>query len=98
MAGVDVIQVVGGARLAGEVHVVGAKNSALKLMAASLLADGVYELANVPDLVDVSDVGDDGLRLVTADVVEGLVDPPLQPALGVQRRSPVADQDEHNRQ
>ena len=44
--------------LSGRIDVPGAKNSALKLMAASLLADGVYELANVPDLVDVSIMGD----------------------------------------
>src|SRR2546421_43588 len=40
MAGVDVIRIVGGARLNGEVTVGGAKNSALKLMAAALLAPG----------------------------------------------------------
>jgi UDP-N-acetylglucosamine 1-carboxyvinyltransferase len=40
--------------LAGEVHVPGAKNSVLKLMAASILADGRYEITNVPDIVDVS--------------------------------------------
>ena len=46
--------VTGGSRLSGEVAVAGAKNSVLKLMAASLLADGTYEIANVPDIVDVS--------------------------------------------
>jgi UDP-N-acetylglucosamine 1-carboxyvinyltransferase len=40
--------------LSGEVFVPGAKNSVLKLMAASLLADGTYEIANVPDIVDVA--------------------------------------------
>ena len=40
MARVDVIRVKGGARLAGDVTVVGAKNSALKLMAAALLRRG----------------------------------------------------------
>lgn len=39
--------------LRGEVVVPGAKNSVLKLMAASLLADGVTELSNVPRIVDV---------------------------------------------
>lgn len=39
--------------LEGSVLVPGAKNSVLKLMAASLLADGVYEFTNVPDLTDV---------------------------------------------
>jgi UDP-N-acetylglucosamine 1-carboxyvinyltransferase len=39
--------------LDGEVVVPGAKNSVLKLMAASLLADGTYELTNVPGIADV---------------------------------------------
>ena len=32
----------------------GAKNSVLKLMAAALLAEGEYELDNVPDIADVA--------------------------------------------
>jgi len=39
--------------LNGEVVVPGAKNSVLKLMAASLLADGVFEITNVPGIADV---------------------------------------------
>lgn len=39
--------------LAGSVRAGGAKNSALKLMAACLLAEGRHELANVPRIVDV---------------------------------------------
>lgn len=39
--------------LRGEVQVPGAKNSVLKLMAASLLADGTTHLSNVPGIVDV---------------------------------------------
>jgi UDP-N-acetylglucosamine 1-carboxyvinyltransferase len=46
--------VVGGARLAGEVQVTGAKNSVLKLMAAALLAEGTTTLTQVPDILDVS--------------------------------------------
>ena len=46
--------VAGGARLAGEVTVAGAKNSVLKLMAASLLAEGRTHLTSVPDILDVS--------------------------------------------
>jgi len=45
--------VVGGARLDGSVRVPGAKNSALKLMAASLLARGRTTLVDVPDIIDV---------------------------------------------
>jgi len=40
--------------LAGEVRLGGAKNSVLKLMAASLLAEGRSTLHNVPDIIDVS--------------------------------------------
>ncbi len=43
----------GGQRLEGQVTVAGAKNSALKLMAASLLASGTCTLHNVPDIQDV---------------------------------------------
>src|ERR1700712_3382037 len=43
----------GGARLAGEVTVGGAKNSALKLMAAALLAEGRTDLTCVPAILDV---------------------------------------------
>lgn len=40
--------------LHGTVEVPGAKNSVLKLMASTILADGVYELSNVPAIVDVA--------------------------------------------
>jgi UDP-N-acetylglucosamine 1-carboxyvinyltransferase len=39
--------------LRGTAHVGGAKNSALKLMAAALLARGTTRLTNVPDILDV---------------------------------------------
>ena len=44
----------GGARLAGTVEVVGAKNSVLKLMAAALLAPGETTLTNLPAISDVA--------------------------------------------
>lgn len=50
----DVVRVSGGARLDGTVAVVGAKNSALKLMAAALLAPGVSVIANVPRITDIA--------------------------------------------
>src|SRR5690606_33537182 len=50
----DLIRVDGGARLEGEVRVAGAKNSALKLVAAALLAEGRTELANVPRITDIA--------------------------------------------
>ncbi len=48
----------GGARLTGEVQVVGAKNSVLKLMAAALLAEGTTTLTNCPEILDVPLMGD----------------------------------------
>ena len=45
---------VGGNRLVGTVPVPGAKNSILKLMAASLLAEGSTTLTEVPDILDVT--------------------------------------------
>jgi len=51
---VQVLRVTGGARLAGEVSVVGAKNSVLKLMAAALLAPGENTIGNLPAISDVS--------------------------------------------
>lgn len=43
----------GGRRLEGTVHIHGAKNSALPILAATLLADGVCEVSNCPALSDV---------------------------------------------
>ncbi|MGH4013424.1 MAG: UDP-N-acetylglucosamine 1-carboxyvinyltransferase [Pseudonocardiaceae bacterium] len=53
----------GGACLTGEVQVVGAKNSVLKLMAAALLAEGTTTLTNCPEILDVP---------LMADVLRGL--------------------------
>ncbi len=44
--------------LEGTIRVPGAKNAVLKLMAASLLADGKYELTNVPAIDDVAIMGE----------------------------------------
>jgi UDP-N-acetylglucosamine 1-carboxyvinyltransferase len=51
---VQVFRVVGGARLSGQVPVVGAKNSVLKLMAAALLAPGRSTVSNLPAIFDVT--------------------------------------------
>ncbi len=58
MATADRFRVTGGARLHGEVHVSGAKNSVLKLMAASLLATGKTTIRNVPAIADVEIMAD----------------------------------------
>jgi UDP-N-acetylglucosamine 1-carboxyvinyltransferase len=49
---VDRLLITGGRRLSGRIAVGGAKNSALKVMAAALLAEGRTELRNVPDIAD----------------------------------------------
>lgn len=49
----DTIYIRGGRRLEGEIPIHGAKNSALPLLAATLLARGVSEIHNCPHLSDV---------------------------------------------
>jgi UDP-N-acetylglucosamine 1-carboxyvinyltransferase len=51
---VECFEVTGGAALTGRVRVTGAKNSALKLMAAALLATGRTTVEEVPDILDVA--------------------------------------------
>jgi len=48
----DRIHIEGGARLNGRIPISGAKNSALKLMAAALLTDQPLKLTRMPDLAD----------------------------------------------
>jgi UDP-N-acetylglucosamine 1-carboxyvinyltransferase len=83
---VDQIVVKSGGPLRGTVTAGGAKNSALKLMAACLLAEGRSELTNVPRIADVDTMakvlramgasverGADGTVAVTTPVVDDLV-------------------------
>jgi UDP-N-acetylglucosamine 1-carboxyvinyltransferase len=44
--------------LSGDVKINGAKNSALKLMAACILAEGTYVLRDVPDITDVESMAE----------------------------------------
>jgi UDP-N-acetylglucosamine 1-carboxyvinyltransferase len=64
---VETFEVTGGARLAGDVTITGAKNSVLKVMAAALLAEGTTTLSCVPDIVDVP-IMSEILRGLGADV------------------------------
>jgi len=66
----DRFRITGGCRLEGEVSVTGAKNSVLKLMAASLLAVGKTTIRNVPDIADV-DIMSDLLKRLGCTVVRG---------------------------
>ena len=49
----DSIEIVGDGPLSGSVQVSGAKNAALPIMTAALLAEGEHVFRNVPDLRDV---------------------------------------------
>ena len=79
----DRFRIHGGARLVGEVHVGGAKNSVLKLMAASLLAVGKTTIANVPAIADVEIMSDLLRRLGCTVTHEGsllTIDVPATPS------------------
>lgn len=65
----DRIAITGGARLKGEIPISGAKNSAIKLMAASLLTDEPLLLTNMPRLADTRFLGR-LLQRLGAEVVE----------------------------
>ncbi|MDB5432298.1 MAG: UDP-N-acetylglucosamine 1-carboxyvinyltransferase [Caulobacter sp.] len=53
----DRIAIVGGERLHGTIPISGAKNSAIKLMAASILTDQKLLLTNMPRLADTKFLG-----------------------------------------
>jgi UDP-N-acetylglucosamine 1-carboxyvinyltransferase len=79
----DRFRIEGAARLVGEVHVGGAKNSVLKLMAASLLAVGKTTIRNVPEIADVEIMSELLQRLGCEVVRDGSVltiDVPVTPA------------------
>ena len=50
----DKLQIQGGVPLEGEVRISGAKNAALPILAATLLAQGTVSVGNVPHLQDVT--------------------------------------------
>src|SRR5690242_10410952 len=82
MARVDVIRVKGGAQLAGDVSVGGAKNSALKLMAVALLAQGRSVVENVPRITDIAIMAEVLRRLGCQVTLEGghaTIDVPAEP-------------------
>jgi UDP-N-acetylglucosamine 1-carboxyvinyltransferase len=54
----DKFVIEGGKRLEGAIRIGGAKNSVLKLMAASIMADSPCEIRNVPDIADVHIMSD----------------------------------------
>lgn len=73
------LEIVGGVPLRGEVTISGAKNAALPVLAASLLADGPVLLSNVPHLNDVTTtvklLRQMGVEIVFHDGVRLEIDP-----------------------
>jgi UDP-N-acetylglucosamine 1-carboxyvinyltransferase len=63
----DKIVIAGGRPLRGKTKISGAKNAALPIMAATLLAEGVSEIGNLPQLADIRTMarllGDLGLKV-----------------------------------
>ena len=49
----EYIEIEGGRELSGEIILSGSKNSALPILACSLLSDKPINLSNVPDLLDI---------------------------------------------
>lgn len=67
------IKIKGGRPLSGEIHIGGAKNSAVALIPAALLADGVSIISNVPNITD-RDALFDIVKALNCDVkMEGSV-------------------------
>lgn len=64
----DKLIITGGVTLTGEIRISGAKNAALPILAATLLADGPMTIGNVPHLQDVTTtmelLGAMGVRIV----------------------------------
>src|SRR5271170_7775916 len=50
----DSMRIKGGKPLVGKIHISGAKNAALPLLACSLLTDETLTLSNVPHLADIT--------------------------------------------
>ena len=65
----DRIAIIGGRALEGEIPISGAKNSAIKLMAASLLTEAPLRLTNMPRLADTRFLGK-LLRRLGSQVIE----------------------------
>ena len=72
----DRIAITGGVRLEGVIPISGAKNSAIKLMVASLLTDEPLRLTNMPRLADTRFLGKLLQRLgVVVEEVDGAAGP-----------------------
>jgi UDP-N-acetylglucosamine 1-carboxyvinyltransferase len=70
----DKLIITGGAPLAGKVRISGAKNAALPILAATLLADGPVVIGNIPHLRDITTtmelLGRMGVQLVVDEYMQ----------------------------
>ncbi len=75
----DKLIITGGRRLEGEIRIAGAKNAALPILAATLLADGPVTVSNIPHLHDITTtmelLGRMGVGLVVDERMNVEVDP-----------------------
>ena len=67
------LEIIGGKSLSGEVKISGAKNSALAIMAGTLLCEDDCRLSNMPNLVDINMMGEVltslGVKIKKADSI-----------------------------
>ena len=74
----DKLLIKGGCELRGEIYASGSKNSALPILAASLLADTPLKVGNLPHLNDVTTMlellGSMGVDVMLSDDMEVQVD------------------------
>lgn len=64
-------EIIGGKKLSGEIKVSGAKNAAMKIIAASVMIPGKITLENVPDILDIQTIIDilssNGAEIIRTD-------------------------------
>jgi len=75
----DKLIITGGNQLSGELRISGAKNSALPILAATLLADGPVTVGNIPHLHDITTMvellGCMGVSVIVDEKMELEIDP-----------------------
>lgn len=74
----DKLKITGGARLSGEIRISGAKNAALPILAATILADTPVNIGNIPHLRDITTtmelLGQMGVKLLIDEKMNVEVD------------------------
>ncbi len=71
----DKIRIQGGIPLHGTIHISGAKNAALPLMAASLLTEDTLVLSNIPNLADITTMANLLIQHGVSFSIDGCVTP-----------------------